>query len=366
MGESIPQGTERRLGLDLLRLLSMVMVIVLHILGQGGVLEGAEPGSRPWYAAWGLECLCYCAVDCYGLLTGYLGGGRRPYAKLVLLWLETVLYSLFFWLFFHWYRPEQAGTPALLRVFLPVLTRQYWYFSAYFGLALLMPLLEGGLKAVDSRRATALFFVLTAVFCALPTVLHTDAFQLRGGYAMLWLLILYVLGALLRRSEPLHRPGPLPLCLAAAACFILTFRTHFHPVTIPGLSTFDLLSYTSPTVLLFAVCLLMLFRRLKAGGRPGAGLLTKLSRTSFGVYILHTNPLLWKTLFLPGCLASWGAMPAKLLLPLVPLCALGVYLLCSVPTALVHLLFRALGLRTRLESLGDRLRRRPDARKPAQ
>ncbi len=194
------EGKTRLFGLDLLRLLSMLMVIVLHILGQGGILEAAEPGSTVWYAAWGLECLCYCAVDCYGLLSGYLGGGRRPWGKLVRLWLTVVLYSFLYYCFFRLRSPELVDSQALRRVFLPVTTRQYWYFTAYFGLALLMPVLDGGLERLESRRAGELALLILLLFCALPAVLQADPFQLRGGYCLLWLLLLYLLGGLLRRS----------------------------------------------------------------------------------------------------------------------------------------------------------------------
>lgn len=337
------EGKTRLFGLDLLRLLSMLMVIVLHILGQGGILEAAEPGSTVWYAAWGLECLCYCAVDCYGLLSGYLGGGRRPWGKLVRLWLTVVLYSFLYYCFFRLRSPELVDSQALRRVFLPVTTRQYWYFTAYFGLALLMPVLDGGLERLESRRAGELALLILLLFCALPAVLQADPFQLRGGYCLLWLLLLYLLGGLLRRSGFFGRLRPLPLIAGACLSLALTYYTHLHPVTVPGFGAFTLLSYTSPTVLLFALCLLLLFRRLRLGGRA-AGLVTALSRTSFGVYILHTNPLLWKLLYVPGCLGAWAALPAKRLLFQVPACALWVYLLCSLPEALRMALFRVPGL----------------------
>jgi hypothetical protein len=51
----------------------MLMVVVLHILGQGGVLKTARPLSVEYEIAWFLEILCYCAVNCYALISGYAG-----------------------------------------------------------------------------------------------------------------------------------------------------------------------------------------------------------------------------------------------------------------------------------------------------
>ena len=45
---------ERNWGLDFLRILSMLMVVVLHLLGRGGVLANAEPFTANYWAAWAL------------------------------------------------------------------------------------------------------------------------------------------------------------------------------------------------------------------------------------------------------------------------------------------------------------------------
>lgn len=34
---------ERNYGIDLLRIVSMMMVVLLHVLGQGGILDGSDP-----------------------------------------------------------------------------------------------------------------------------------------------------------------------------------------------------------------------------------------------------------------------------------------------------------------------------------
>ena len=65
---------ERNKGIDILRILSMYMVVILHILSRGsGLLTNlTPPGSVAWNLAWFLEIACYCAVNCFILITGYL------------------------------------------------------------------------------------------------------------------------------------------------------------------------------------------------------------------------------------------------------------------------------------------------------
>ena len=356
MDSSARTRQERSVGLDLLRILSMVMIIGLHLLGQGGILDAAAPGSAARYAACGLQCLFYCAVDCYGLVSGYVGSGRRGNGpRLLLLWLTVVLYSLLFALYFRWRSPHLVGKEAFINAVFPVLTRQYWYFTAYFGLALVIPMMESGLARLGSVPAVRGFLALLVFFCLLPTLLHSDAFHLRGGYAMLWLVLLYLMGAALRKGGLFQRLGAVPLLLLCLVSLALTYATVLRPVTVPGLSTFTLLSYTSPTVALIAACLVLLFSRIPMNGGGCGRAVTALSRASFGVYILHTNPLLWWLAFPQGTLAGWAAWPVWALVPAVPLAAAGVYLACCAVDGLRALVFRALRLREAAQRLFARL-----------
>ena len=44
--------TERNIGIDLLKIVSMLMIVTLHMLGHGGVLDDMPPMSRCYQVAW--------------------------------------------------------------------------------------------------------------------------------------------------------------------------------------------------------------------------------------------------------------------------------------------------------------------------
>jgi surface polysaccharide O-acyltransferase-like enzyme len=54
---------KRNYGVDFLRIISMFMVVILHVLGHGGILKQAEPFTTKYWIAWLLEISCYCAVN---------------------------------------------------------------------------------------------------------------------------------------------------------------------------------------------------------------------------------------------------------------------------------------------------------------
>ena len=67
-----PVKKERNAGIDLLRIVSMFFVVVLHSLGQGGILFNTAVGSSQYKVAWLLEIFAYGAVDIFALISGYV------------------------------------------------------------------------------------------------------------------------------------------------------------------------------------------------------------------------------------------------------------------------------------------------------
>lgn len=66
------QVNSRNYGIDLLRIVAMFLVVILHILGQGGVLKAVESNEINFTVSWLLEIGAYCAVNCYALITGFV------------------------------------------------------------------------------------------------------------------------------------------------------------------------------------------------------------------------------------------------------------------------------------------------------
>ena len=59
--------TGRNYGIDLLRLVAMFMVVVLHVLGHGGILNAAT--GINYSISMLLRICAYCAVDCYAIIS---------------------------------------------------------------------------------------------------------------------------------------------------------------------------------------------------------------------------------------------------------------------------------------------------------
>ena len=106
--ELTKKASQREIGIDALRILSMFMVVILHVLGRGGVLS-ASSGRRFW-VVWLMEVAAYCAVDLFALISGYVMARRqiKP-QRLLQLWCQVVFYSVLMTSITDRVVPDQIG-----------------------------------------------------------------------------------------------------------------------------------------------------------------------------------------------------------------------------------------------------------------
>ena len=89
---------ERNYGIELLRIVAMLAVCLLHILGQGGILAKTVKYSLRYELVWFMEIAAYCAVNCYALISGYVGvGSKYKYSKLGYICLQALFHIV--WIF---------------------------------------------------------------------------------------------------------------------------------------------------------------------------------------------------------------------------------------------------------------------------
>ncbi len=277
---------ERNYGIELLRLVLMFMVCMLHILGQGGVLNAYEAGTAQYKLFYLLATIAYPAVDAFALITGYYAKDRPPkYQRLLDLWLQVFFYSCFVTLFFVLTGiAEPLDFEILLESLFPITSNQYWYFSCYFGAFFFFypaRLLVAQLSETSAKKLLTVMFVLFSLMG-----LTQDTFRLNKGYSMAWLIVLYTAGLLARKCRIFEKTKTRKLVCICILCVVITWLM---------LVTTDrtmLLNYTSPTIAVCGLLLVILFSRCKLNGK----VIGKLSPCAFGIYLFQLNPIVWNNL----------------------------------------------------------------------
>ena len=352
----------RNYGIDLLRLVSMFMIVVLHVIGQGGVMVRITSKPAAYYMIWIPEAAAMCAVNCYGLISGYVGvNARFKPARILALWLTVEFYTVLITVIFSAVHPEWITREILLKSVFPVLWKTYWYFSAYMALCFLAPFLNRMIQALspkERRRLMLAIFLIFSVVTVVPKTFDVDMVNLTGGYTFVWIMLLYIFGGCMRLSE--EKPVKKRFLLAIYLLMVLIAWGSKILIENAARKAFGkamygrgLVTYHAPTIFLCGICLVLLFAQLRITGAKARRVISVTSPLAFAVYIIHTHPVIWEYI-LKGAFSKWMYLDWKIVLFPVFGAALLIFSVCLIAEFLRQQLFRLLRIPDRLEKLFDR------------
>ncbi len=293
--------TERNYGIDLLRIVSMLFVVALHTLNQGGILNNTEPFSFKYFFVYFLYIAAFCAVNCYGLITGYVGysSSKHKYSNIINLYLQTSFYALLSVILYLCFKPENINIESLLDIVFPFLIESYWYFGAYFAMFFFIPIINKGIQACEKKYLDMFVAFILLFFSVFSTVIARNYYDLERGYTFFWLVILYILGAYIKKYEIDKKISSIK-CLALYLLMVvatLGLKLAWEYYGLKETGEFEVkgglfICYISLPILLCAIALLMLFAKLNV-----KGVLKKIVKVSsplaFGVYLCHSSEFFW-------------------------------------------------------------------------
>jgi len=324
--------SERNYGIELLRILAIVFVLILHILGRGGIypytgssIVTSERAAN-YAAAWTLETMAFGAVDLFALISGFVGlYATFKFKKWLRLWVLVVFWGVVIFFLFDKCTFIFEGFNALLCKIIPVVepeverfaatwadykdviftigTKQFWYFNMYTMLFIFMPILNEGLKKLGKKQLALMSLVLFLSASVYKTIFNKDLFVMGGGYSAMWLIIMYVFGATAKKYyDDGFRPSKIFCLVGFFVCvgisagfrFLYDYLYSIHPENEKFHEINDILiSYTGPFIVIGCVLLLLLFMQINLKTKAGKKITLFFSAASFGIYIIHVHTAIW-------------------------------------------------------------------------
>lgn len=351
---------ERNYGIDLLRMIAMFMVVILHVLGQGGILNTVSSLSLNYEIAWFLEISAYCAVNCYALISGYVGiNSKFKFTNIIILWLQVVFYTLGITIIFAVLNPGTVGIKEIIKAIFPVMTGQYWYFTAYFCLFFFIPIFNEAINNLTKSKLKYLLIGMILIFSILPTIFRRDIFGTSGGYSGLWLMVLYILGAYIKKYGFMKKCSAKLLAVLYAVCILFTWGAKYilEYFTLTYLGEMKggglLVSYTSPTILLSAIALLILFSKIHFGNNVKK-IISIFSPVAFGVYLIHDQPLFCQYI-MANRFIKYASLSGVVLFFAVLFTAFGIYFVCSLIDMIRNKIFKILKIKQKVLSIENKI-----------
>lgn len=354
----------RDTGLDLLRIVCMVMVVCLHTLVWGGLVEGTlVPFTANWYVGNILQALSLPAVNGFVLISGYfLCTAKFKLKRLTGTWFQALFYSVALCLLVALLPGGNFSVTELIKSGMVMTMDRYWFVTDYLLLYILSPFLNVSIRHMTRRTHFLCCCVLLAVFSVLSNMVYICDFSgVNGGYSFLWFCVLYVLAAYIRLYVPKrvrHQkwvPVVFILC-ALTICGERFFAYFITPYIFGGVRLTSLFySYNSIVAVPCALALFQTFRGLEIRSAIVTKGILAVAPLTFAVYLIHEQdnlrPLLWGWLD-PGALYA-----SPWMLPYVLLCVIGIFTACCLIEWVRRWLFKACRISALLDRISDQLPR---------
>lgn len=294
---------KRNLNVDLLRIVATFLVIILHVLGKGGILNNTAVGGLNYWTAWFLEIASYCAVNCFALISGYVMADKTvKFKNIVGLWFQVLFYSVIISSLFFAFMPQTLTTKNIFNALFPVVGKQWWYVSSYMGMMLFIPFINPAINSISKETFTKILFIVLFVGGVVDCLMQRKAFTLNRGYSTVWLLIVYLFGAYIKKFNIQEKITVLKSLLGFFAAVTVTFISKFvifyftEKVCGKVMNDNVFVSYRSITILLAAVFLLLFCLNVRVCGF-GEKIISLLSPLALGIYLIHVHPMVFKYIF---------------------------------------------------------------------
>ncbi len=290
-----PNPHTRQSNMELLRILSMLLVVLVHTgyysLGRPTAAEvQADPLSQ--FSLNFFQALATGCVDLFILLTGYFGIKRPTIKGAANLLFQCAFYSIGICAVMFLTGAIPFTWATAFRSLL--ITRGYWFINSYLCLYLLSPLLNRLIERSPRKRLRNILIGFFALQTAIVWGLNIGNFFI-GGYSLSSFMSLYLLARYIRiyggkwftlpRMADLALVLSLPLVIALLATANYYFEWDFFGDDVKYKT--DLYSYINPLVLVGSVCLMLFCSKLSFQSK-GVNLV---AASCLAVYLVHLNPL---------------------------------------------------------------------------
>lgn len=255
MNAIVTEKNERDSGLELLRIVGLLLIFWMH-----GASSYADNELSAWLCII-IETVGNVGVPVFILISGYFGIRLKP-KKLIQLDLMLIFYC---WtglgLRFLWGEAQMYGGEQILSYVFPVIGRNSWYFTCYFALAFLSPFLNDFVEKLSDENFKKLIITMLVIFSGITTFFFFDITQ-DGGKGIVNMTLLYLIGRYIRRYQDGKTYSRSKLVAAYLAitggCIALNGALYVVTGTVQNRFARDNTLFT----ILASVCIFLIFKEL--------------------------------------------------------------------------------------------------------
>jgi surface polysaccharide O-acyltransferase-like enzyme len=294
------QAKKRNFGIDIARILAIILIINHHILFHGGPRSGTKKFSYDNNLLLYFNTIFCSGVNIFGMISGFVGFRSHNYANLIYLLIQTSLYN--YGIAYYYKKIKPHWVPDLDFYLYPLFICDYWYFTAYFIIYFFLPLINAGIKGMDKRKMGIFNLFIFLFFSCFNQIIHyskrlnRDIFSFGNGLSHFWLLLLYFYGGYFGRfydeSRNCNKLIIFLLCiaiiiLAAYLRNLVLFSQDKYNHHEFGMSY----EYTSPSQVIIAICFIIMLSKLNIKYIFIQKIISLFAPLTYGIYLIHNHKI---------------------------------------------------------------------------
>lgn len=285
---------ERSPGLDLVRTLAIICVLITHAIAYTGVMD-VSPASPVWCMYLVIRFAAMAGVPLFLILSGYLCCGKRLsrnyYGGGISVVLSYVVIAAAVVILCTVSGAQKFTVWEGIRGILNFTAHGYaWYVEMYLGLFLLIPFLNLIFDGLQSARNRRILIVTLAILTFLPPTL--ESFRIGGAsldilpdyWRAVYPLTYYFIGAYIRNHPPKVCRGA-RLVLAAIATALPCILCYIFTVQDGSYAWYMMNGFASATAALSGVSCFLLLYDLPLQAKGVRLVLAEISVCSFEMYL---------------------------------------------------------------------------------
>lgn len=349
---------KRNPGVDFGRILAMYAIVTNHILGSSGFMKK--------YNQYNALQIIYASLNWHNsgfiFISGYIGYKTTKYSNLIYLWFWTFFYSMGINIYFFKFKPNTYKNSITFLDFFPVLTYQYWFFTTYFGTYLFLPVINKGIESINESQLKTTVLSLILVYIILNEYINPkkDVFLLNNGKSVLWFLIYYITGAYFGKFKNENSTQKKKIIYCIMYITIFYFATYlclkspnyhvnsnnpdFQDKIIIFIKLLFVVRNNSIVEISQSICVLLFLNSLKYNKYIGK-LITFIGPLTFGVYLIHSHPIIFKNLFTKHFKIYPSNLPLNTVLKILISKGVGTFAICTIIDYFRNILFQVCKIR---------------------
>lgn len=286
----------RKSNFELLRLICMFMVLVLHtnFLSIGAPVYG-ETSNVEFFVRNLIEVVPFIAVNVFILISGYFS--IRPSVKSV----ANLLFCCFFYsvgIRLGYILLPKEGGASLFDFWSSFLfiSNSVWFVADYLMLMIFAPMLNAFVEK-NSKRTCLGTLVLMLIFAFYFGLFKGKLVEYISGFSFVTFILLYMIGRVLAQNREWIQTHIKPYMVLVGyiigvlgfyvMVIIAGYKGHVFYYYLDHLGTSRIFTYTSPFVILSAVCFFWLFAQKEFFSNR----VNKLAKSTFAILLIHSNPV---------------------------------------------------------------------------